>query len=164
MADILKALIEASERAACVARACCSDSTKEALFVAEKDEGEANARFDKDFKTIADVLAQESAKTEIAAHFPELADKVRGEECSEIGGVNIAVQESVERTTELLNYLVPPNAATRMAEATHRKIELELNLPDNIPEINTSDLGVWIDPIGKLNLSAEKNSTQINLL
>lgn len=152
MAEVMKALVIASERAACITRACCSDSTQEALFVAEKIDGEANVRFDKDFKTIADVLAQEAAKTEIAARFPELADKVRGEECSEIGGVNIAVQESLERTTELLNYLVPPNAAKRMAEAVHSSIDLELNLPDNIPNISYSDLGVWIDPIGKFSL------------
>nr|XP_049694933.1 inositol polyphosphate 1-phosphatase [Helicoverpa armigera] len=149
MKHILNTLINASEKAACVARSCCAGSTNEVLLVAEKFEGDANARFERDFKTIADVLAQEAAKTEIAGHFPELAEHVRGEECSEIGGVRIELCDSVEGTTDLLQYLVAPAVAKRMAEAAHRDTEHVFcdNLPKDLPEVNTSDLGIWIDPI-----------------
>ncbi|KAG6450901.1 hypothetical protein O3G_MSEX006829 [Manduca sexta] len=150
MADILKTFVRASERAACIARSCCvPESSKEILLVAEKFEGEANTRFEHDFKTIADVLAQESAKTEIAHHFPELANHVRGEECSEIGGINVSIMQDAEETANLLSLLVTPNAAKRMAEAAHCELQLDVcdKINVNISEINVSDIGIWIDPI-----------------
>ncbi|XP_059046141.1 inositol polyphosphate 1-phosphatase [Achroia grisella] len=147
MIDTLKVLINASEKAARIARSCCEGATDEVLLVAEKGEGEANARFDKDFKTIADVLAQESAKNEIATFSPELARNTRGEECSEIGGVSIKLQENWEKTAEMLSLLVAPNVATRMSAAAHSSIELSLDLPEDLPSIDINDLGVWIDPI-----------------
>lgn len=155
MKNILETLINASEKAACVARSCCAGSTNEVLLVAEKFEGEANARFVRDFKTIADVLAQEAAKTEIANRFPELAEHVRGEECSEIGGVRIELCDNVEGTTDLLQYLVTPAVAKRMAEAAHRDTVHTFcdNLPKNLDSINTSDIGIWIDPIGMYYVS-----------
>lgn len=140
----------ASEKAANIARSCCVvDSASNELFISEKHEGEANTRFEKDFKTIADVLAQESAKNEISKLFPELGKHVRGEECSEIGGVSIVIKENAEETAELLSLLVPVTAAKRMAQAAHCKVNLDIcdNIPQNLPDI-TSDLGFWIDPIG----------------
>ncbi|CAD0197444.1 unnamed protein product [Chrysodeixis includens] len=147
--SILETLINASEKAACVARSCCSGSSNEVLLVAEKFEGEANARFERDFKTIADVLAQEAARAEIACHFPELAAHVRGEECSEIGGVKITICDKVEQTADILRSLVAPAVAKRMAEAAHCNTQHTFcdNLPQDLLQINTSDLGIWIDPI-----------------
>ncbi|XP_047528695.1 inositol polyphosphate 1-phosphatase [Vanessa atalanta] len=145
MTHILKVLISASEKAARVAKSCCENS--ESLLVAEKCETEANTRFDKDFKTIADVLAQESAKALIVSHFPELASHVRGEECSEIGGITIGLQEDVQRTSELLSCLIPPVTAKRMSEAAHCDIDLNLDLPSSLPDLDLDNLGIWIDPI-----------------
>lgn len=150
MGEVLKALIYASERAANIARSCCNDSTSEALLVAEKGEGEANARFDKDFKTIADVLAQESARSEVQSRCPNLAEHFRGEECAEINGVSIKLQENVDKTTELLSSLVPQISAVRLAEAAHNVINSTIEeLLIDLPDINPAELGVWIDPIGK---------------
>lgn len=150
MADVVKALLHASEKAATIARSCCVYSS-EALVVAEKGGGEANTRFEKDYKTIADVLAQVCAKHEIEEHCEHLAANVSGEECADIGGVTIELKETEEETAELLSTLVSPNAARRMAKAAHSKIYLKIGeiLPSNFPQINPSDLGVWIDPIGK---------------
>ncbi|XP_050343473.1 inositol polyphosphate 1-phosphatase [Nymphalis io] len=145
MTHILNVLINASEKAACVAKSCCENSEK--LLVSEKCETEANTRFDKDFKTIADVLAQESAKALIVSHFPDLASHVRGEECSEIGGVNIGLLENVDKTSDLLSCLIPPVAAKRMAEAAHCDINLNLDVPTSLPELDLDNLGIWIDPI-----------------
>lgn len=149
MADLLSTLVKASERAARVARACCLGSSNETLLIAEKFEGDANVRFERDFKTIADVLAQESAKTEIATQFPTLAEYVRGEECSEMGGVRIAVQDSIEKTVELLSYLVTLEPAKRMADAVHADLDLHFTkiLPKIQTDIDISDIGIWIDPI-----------------
>lgn len=150
MGDVLKALIYASERAANIARACCNDSNSETLVVAEKGEGEANARFDKDFKTIADVLAQESARSEVESRCPNLVEHFRGEECAEINGVTIKLQDNIDKTAELLSSLVPQISAVRMAEAAHNVINITIEeLPIDLPDLNPAELGVWIDPIGK---------------
>lgn len=148
MTSVLEALINASERAAAVARACCGDCENEgALVVAEKSAGEANVRFDKDFKTIADVLAQESARAEIAAQCPDLAEHVRGEECAEIGGVQISIHSTIEKTASCLSELVPVEAARNMAEAAHCRPLVMLPETVELPPLDSGELGVWIDPI-----------------
>ncbi|KAI5646457.1 inositol monophosphatase family domain-containing protein [Phthorimaea operculella] len=146
MANVLQALIFASERAAKIARSCCTDAVKETLLVAEKCAGEANARFDQDFKTIADVLAQEAARYEISLRCPELAGNLRGEECAEINGVTIKICENECKTAELLEALIPTDAAKTMAEAAHADIEVDMEIPpiENMTDLN---LGIWIDPI-----------------
>lgn len=151
MSDLLEALVSASERAANVARACCCGSSEDgALLISEKCGNDANARFDHDFKTIADVLAQECARKEIGARIPELFEHVRGEECSEIDGVNITVKQTMEETAQVLSKLVPLAAAVRMAEAAHTVSPSVVDgIPKGLPSFDTSDLGVWIDPIGK---------------
>lgn len=152
MSGILQTLINASEKAALVAKSCCSGDRDETLLVSEKCDGEANERFEKDFKTIADVLAQESAKMTIVSRFPELSEHVRGEECAEIGGVTIRLKRSADETAELLGSIVQPSLAKRMATAAHSHVTHPLcdKLPEDIPAIDTNDLGVWIDPIGNL--------------
>ncbi|CAH2071339.1 unnamed protein product, partial [Iphiclides podalirius] len=144
--NVLEVLIKASERAACIARSC-ADSSDETLLVTEKGENEANARFNKDFKTIADVLAQESAKAEIATCLPNLAKHIRGEERNEINGIKICLQDSSEKTAELISSLVPLSTAKCLAQAAHSEVNYELT--NNLPNIllDPNDLGVWIDPI-----------------
>lgn len=148
MVNVIKAVLLASERAATIARSCNS----EALLVDEKFNEDANARFKRDFKTIADVLAQEAAKNEIKLHCPALAPNVRGEECAEIGGVKIELKASEEETCEFLSTLVSSRSAKSMAKAAHCEVNLTIGevLPENYPVIDSSDVGVWIDPIGRL--------------
>lgn len=152
MKNILETLINASEKAACVARSCCLGPHNEELLVSEKFAEEANDRFEHDFKTLADVVAQEAARCEIASCFPDLAKHVRGEECAEINGVRITLQGSKEDTAEVLRRLVAPAVAARMAEAAHCNTSHGFcdKLPNNLSNIDTSDLGVWIDPIGNI--------------
>ncbi|XP_028175753.1 inositol polyphosphate 1-phosphatase isoform X1 [Ostrinia furnacalis] len=149
MTEILRALINASERAALVARSCCNSDNKNDLLVAEKSDGEANARFEKDYKTIADVLAQECIRKTLVTKFPELTGHVRGEECCEIGGTSIKLADTVDETAELLTSLVHPSLAKRMAVAAHSdtKHPLHYQLPSDLPDVDVSDLGIWIDPI-----------------
>jgi len=62
---LLKVLLQASEKAANIARIC---RQKEALFqllVQEKSLEEKNPRFFQDFKTLADVLIQETIRHDI---------------------------------------------------------------------------------------------------
>lgn len=149
MANVLNALINASERAAAIARACCGDGTGEgALVIAEKSADSANTRFDRDFKTIADVLAQESARTEIAARCPSLASNVRGEESAEINGVQVKLADNAEDTAKNLSTLMPMFAAQCLTKAAHSSPNISIIDNLELPTVDPADLGVWIDPIG----------------
>lgn len=68
---LLKVLLQASEKAANIARTC---RQKEALFqllVQEKSLEEKNPRFFQDFKTLADVLIQETIRHDIEIEVKE---------------------------------------------------------------------------------------------
>lgn len=78
---LLKVLLQASEKAANIARTC---RQKEALFqllVQEKSLEEKNPRFFQDFKTLADVLIQETIRhdieIEVSMKNPKLNAKVK---------------------------------------------------------------------------------------
>jgi len=58
--DLVKEIIHASEKAARLARAVCSEQSLFKLLVEEKTGEEKNKRFVHDFKTLADVLVQET--------------------------------------------------------------------------------------------------------
>lgn len=150
MANVLEALIYASERAACVARACAESLSDDNLVVTEKSGDEANSRFEHDFKTIADVLAQEAAKVEIGRHCKELGNNVWGEECGEINGHTIRLEEQVDKTALLLSQVVPMEQALKLARGSHCDLNPKLvgDLPCYLPPIDDASLAVWIDPIG----------------
>lgn len=63
---LLKALVIASEKAANVARLIRQDEHLFELLVQEKTGDSANARFVRDFKTLADVLIQEMVRHDIS--------------------------------------------------------------------------------------------------
>lgn len=65
MSDLLKLLIIVSEKAANIARACRHEKELFTLLIQEKKLAEANPRFIQDFKTLADVLVQETVRYEI---------------------------------------------------------------------------------------------------
>ncbi|XP_047345070.1 inositol polyphosphate 1-phosphatase-like isoform X2 [Vespa velutina] len=88
---------------------------------AEKSDTEKNPSFVRDFKTLADVLIQETIKHDIALEFPELAKVVQGEENNTFTNtlgetIIVEVCSTCSETTLLL---------ARVME----------------------DLGIWIDPI-----------------
>ncbi len=66
MKEFLKLLIGASEKAANIARIIRADQELFSLLVEEKKEEEKNVRFVQDFKTLADVLIQETLRWEIS--------------------------------------------------------------------------------------------------
>lgn len=63
--SLLESLIIVSEKAANIARACRQEKCLFQLLIQEKSSDEANPRFVQDFKTLADVLIQETVKYEI---------------------------------------------------------------------------------------------------
>ena len=62
---LLSILLKVSEKAANIARACRQNDVLFKLLVQEKFEEEKNPRFFRDFKTLADVLIQETIRHDI---------------------------------------------------------------------------------------------------
>lgn len=63
--NIMEALVHASEKAANIARLCRHNENLFPLLTEEKSAEESNPRFVKDFKTLADVLIQQTIRYEI---------------------------------------------------------------------------------------------------
>ena len=72
----MKAIAEASEKGAQIARACRREKDLFKLLVQKKD---TSTEVDcQDFKTLADVLIQETVRYDLAQQFPALANNIRG--------------------------------------------------------------------------------------
>lgn len=63
--NIMEALVHASEKASNIARLCRQDKHLFPLLIEEKSAEESNPRFVHDFKTLADVLIQETIRHDI---------------------------------------------------------------------------------------------------
>ena len=83
MLKLLENLICVSEKAANLARACRSDAKLFELLVEEKTGDAKNAKFVQDFKTLADVLIQETVRHDLSKMFPDLENSIFGEESNE---------------------------------------------------------------------------------
>jgi inositol polyphosphate 1-phosphatase len=63
--ELLNELIKASEKAAQIARLCRAEEELFKLLVQEKSPETKNPRFVQDFKTLADVLVQETVRHDL---------------------------------------------------------------------------------------------------
>ena len=155
---LLSILLKVSEKAANIARACRQNDALFKLLVQEKFEEEKNPRFFRDFKTLADVLIQETIRHDIEVEFPELAKVVLGEETNTFSnamGESIVVRvcPTSEETTQLLAKVMGSDIATAelLAMEVHKDIEfLDVPMIPELPldiDVNVDDLGIWIDPI-----------------
>lgn len=140
-------------------RVCRENNHLFALLIEEKKE-DANPRFVKDFKTLADVLIQETIKHDIGKLFPAIKEKIKGEETSQftnILGETITVQifENLDETAErLCNVLNGNDECGRiLAAEVHRDIVLDNfdELPKDEISLDFDDMGIWIDPIDGTN-------------
>ncbi|XP_054726265.1 inositol polyphosphate 1-phosphatase [Anastrepha obliqua] len=154
--NLIQQLINATEKAANIARVCRSNETLLKLLVQEKTGPEANARFEHDFKTLADVLIQETIKRDIAAVFPAMRDAIKGEESPNFTNADgestvIVVGETAEETAQCLAAILNVEAAEVLAGEVHRDVAYEEALLGEIPvlppDLDYSNLGIWIDPI-----------------
>ena len=149
--EFLQALICASEKAANIARACRREPALFSLLVEEKTF--------QDFKTLADVLIQETVRHDISKKFPLIAENILGEESNTFTNtlgetVTVAVQSTEAQTSELLGKVLNNNnqAAAILASHVHEEISIEkltANLPQHLPAdlLSAEDIGIWIDPI-----------------
>ncbi|XP_060647657.1 LOW QUALITY PROTEIN: inositol polyphosphate 1-phosphatase [Drosophila nasuta] len=157
--NLLRALINCAEKAANIARTCRSNSELLALLVQEKTGAEANERFEHDFKTLADVLIQETIKHEIGELFPAMRDAIQGEESPNFTNhlgqkVTIAVGDNEAATAACLSAVLGDDhqtASNSLAAEVHRKVVYDNAKLADIPELpaklDYSNLGIWIDPI-----------------
>ncbi|KAK7872070.1 hypothetical protein R5R35_004555 [Gryllus longicercus] len=159
MAQFLKSLIKVSVKAANIARVCREEKHLFQLLVQEKHEGDKNPRFFQDFKTLADVLIQETIKHDIGIEFPNIASHIKGEESNSFSNVlgesiTVAIQENEADTAALLTQVL--NGDTRagglLAAEVHKAVLVDyqsLNV-DRIPDdltLPVDNFGIWIDPI-----------------
>ncbi|KAF3429517.1 hypothetical protein E2986_01860 [Frieseomelitta varia] len=155
---LLSILLKVSEKAANIARACRHNNALFKLLVQEKSEAEKNPRFFQDFKTLADVLIQETIKHDIGLEFPELAKVVQGEETNTFSnamGESIVVKvcPTIGETTQLLAKVMGSDIATAelLATEVHKDVQfLDIPMVAELPlgfDIDIYDLGIWIDPI-----------------
>ncbi|CAD7084508.1 unnamed protein product [Hermetia illucens] len=155
--DFLKTLMNCSEKAANIARKCRADEHLLALLVEEKSADEANPRFIKDFKTLADVLIQETIRYEVGKLFPEMVGNINGEESATFTNtlgesVTIAIGENAQETAACLEKVLNQNklAAELLAEEVHREVEYigsGPTMPMAPSDLNYNKIGIWIDPI-----------------
>jgi inositol polyphosphate 1-phosphatase len=154
--ELLSVLVNSSEKAANIARLGRSNEHLFSLLIEEKTGEEANKRFVQDFKTLADVLIQETIRNDVGKLYPRIKDSVKGEESNKFQnamGEKIIVEIQDEEQTEkmLLTVLDQNEAAARdLAKEIHRDVVTEesKSISDSIPDdVNQDDVGIWIDPI-----------------
>lgn len=153
---LLSSLINASEKASNIARVCRANSELFSLLVEEKKESERNPRFFQDFKTLADVLIQETIKNDVGKDFPELKEFIKGEETNKFTNtlgttIILEVNEDLEATENLLEKVLDDNrsAAQVLAAEVHKSINVsaDMDLPELTDTLELKNYGVWIDPI-----------------
>lgn len=172
--NLIKSLINSAEKAANIARICRANESLLSLLVQEKSTEEANPRFVHDFKTLADVLIQETTRHDIGKlvsnlffsrnvcyfsfKFPEILKNINGEESNSFTNrlgesVSVKVGDNEDETAKCLQIVLngDTTAAEVLALEVHKTIDYNSNLgivPDLPDDFNYSEIGIWIDPIG----------------
>lgn len=156
--NLINLLVNCSEKSANIAKRIRSDDNLLQLLTQEKSEDEANPRFVQDFKTLADVLIQETIRHDVSSMFPQLENSIFGEESSQFtnslgDSVCVAVGSTEQQTQVCLEKVLDGNssAAKILAQEVHKSVEYnsdDLGVFPELPELNLSSIGIWIDPIG----------------
>ena len=160
MCDLLNELIRLSEKAAKLARAIREQDDLFKLLIEEKDENVKNKRFNQDFKTLTDVIIQQTIQFNLNKKFPKI-DTIKGEETNKFTNANgVTIQiELKEEPNELLKSLkeiiVNENVIKLLIDIIYEdssivnEDDLEIiNQKSVNVDLKEEDLGVWIDPIG----------------
>lgn len=164
MEGLLTELLRVSERASNIARLCRAEKALFELLVEEKVGSDKNTRFAQDFKTLADVLIQETFKYYLGGKFPLLRGYICGEEVNTFTNplgesITVEVCATQDDTSTLLTKVLDGNAAAArlLAKAVHTEVatpELTEDVKRFLSETDYLDLenvGVWIDPLDGTN-------------
>ncbi|XP_055870396.1 inositol polyphosphate 1-phosphatase-like isoform X2 [Biomphalaria glabrata] len=156
ISDILRMLLKVSAKASQIATIIRKEKPLVELLVEEKRGLEKNNRFFQDFKTLADVLIQETVRHYISEKIPNIGSSIYGEESNKFTNslgdcVVVTICHTCEETQLLLQKVLNGNteAACLLAEAVHSTTEDVPSLDDYDlhVDIDTNDCGIWIDPI-----------------
>lgn len=82
--SLLQALVNASEKGAKISRVIRAESALLELLVQEKAGDQKNRRFVQDFKTLADVLVQETVRHDLSAQVKELFELDHKDSCTSL--------------------------------------------------------------------------------
>lgn len=154
--NLLSAIINASEKSANIARVCRRNEELFKLLIEEKSGSEKNERFLHDFKTLADVVIQETIKHDVGKLFPELVANIKGEEGNKFENklgesVTVEITDDPNDTKALLLKVLDGNeiAAEALTEEIHKVVSTDdaEKLPEIVASIDISKVGIWIDPI-----------------
>lgn len=154
--DLLAAIINASEKSANIARVCRKNEELFKLLIEEKSGSEKNERFLHDFKTLADVVIQETIKHDVGKLFPELVANIKGEEGNKFENklgesVTVEITDDSNDTKALLLKVLDGNeiAAEALTEEIHKSVATDeaAKLPEIVASIDIAKVGIWIDPI-----------------
>ena len=153
-------LVLLSKKASEITRLIRQDDQLLQLLIQEKPVDIEQGHFTQDFKTLADVLIQEMIKDCLLKSYP-LLPFIKGEESNQFTSkkgkiVEVKIKNSLDQMVKLLVPLMQEskNAARKLAlvilseSRLNEKEENELNQLGNLM-IDESQLGIWIDPIGK---------------
>ncbi|XP_022704367.1 inositol polyphosphate 1-phosphatase-like isoform X2 [Varroa jacobsoni] len=161
--SLIWGLLEVSEKAARIARECRARKELFDLLVEEKIGKDKNPRMAQDFKTLTDVLVQETVKHNLCAKWPVLKSNILGEENNLFTnakgqGILVEVKSTEEETANLLEQVLDGNsaAAALLARAVHQEPEVEQVVRADFNRLKNAldkqdvlleDIGIWIDPI-----------------
>ncbi|CAG5130796.1 unnamed protein product [Candidula unifasciata] len=153
---LLELMLKVAEKASLIAKIIRKEKPLVDLLIEEKSGLEKNSRFFQDFKTLADVLIQETVRHYISQQVPEMGSSIYGEESNKftnVVGDTVVVEicDTCDQTQELLKTVLNGHdeAARLLAEAVHchlNNICLTTDADLSV-DIDTSDCGIWIDPI-----------------
>ena len=158
MEGLLTELLRVSERASNIARLCRAEKMLFELLVEEKVGNDKNTRFAQDFKTLADVLIQETFKYYLGGkvqriwhycslhkyrtfffQFPLLRNYICGEEVNTFTNalgesITVEVRPTQDETSALLAKVLGGNAAAAhlLAQAVHADVATPPVLPEGV--------------------------------
>lgn len=154
LSDLLQCLIECSQKAARIAQIFRDENDLFQLLVEEKSPVEKDEKICQDFKTLADVLVQETIKKDVGQKFPSLTSNIQGEEQNSFQNslgesILVDLSDSEEETVSLLSKVFDgrDHIARSLASVAHSKdlaCEIQYSSSCLIP---ANSIGIWIDPI-----------------
>ncbi|GAB1603555.1 inositol polyphosphate 1-phosphatase-like [Argonauta hians] len=156
ISELTHAMICAAEKGSSIASIIRSEDALLHLLVEEKTGSSKNARFVQDFKTLADVLIQETVRYDLDQQFPGLGNNLYGEESNKFTNalgetICVTIQSDQEKNVELLGQVLDGNheAACLLAQAISSQPEIASNplLEQVHDEIEIENIRIWIDPI-----------------
>ncbi|XP_035223300.1 inositol polyphosphate 1-phosphatase-like isoform X2 [Stegodyphus dumicola] len=152
--SLLQCLVECSQKAAKIAQIFRDEEDLFGLLVERKSDIKKNKQLIQDYKTLADVLVQETIKKDVGEKFPAVKSKIQGEEQNQFQnalGESILVEltDSPDDTVNLLYKVLDgrENVAKRLASVVHSSKAMDTKEYSSSSTIPADTIGIWIDPI-----------------